>query len=305
MRRRFLPLSAAALALALLGGVPGASAAPAAPTPGALHTTRGASFSLAAKLTGDQEVRDPGGPAAGDGQGRAIALITVKGKRLVYALKWQGIRPPSAGHIHIGGAGRNGDVKIPLFTTAMPKTARSAAGRVTVGTKALKALAAHPGGFYVNLHTEEFPGGAVRGQLRHLKKKVNPLAVFTAGKLRALASGFQEIGEDGEPFAGDLDGYGVGFVQPRGGRADYSVAWLNIGSPTAAHVHQGGPGVNGRVRFPLFTQPVPENVFALGGTVGGLDPAGLKRIAANAPGFYLNLHNEEFPDGAVRGQLGH
>ncbi|MFP3992190.1 CHRD domain-containing protein [Streptomyces sp. E11-3] len=297
MRRRFLGLSATALALGLLGA---AGAAPATATP----PSKGGATSLVAALTGAQEVPGTDGAAVGDPDGKAVAQVKVKGSRVVFSLQWHGIKPPSAAHIHLGGKGENGDVKVPLFTSAMPKTVRAAAGQTTLEDAQLaKALTSEPGAFYVNLHTKEFPGGAVRGQLHRSAQHINPLAIIKAGKLRALASGFQEFSEDGRPLVGDLDGFGVNFIQPRHGKVHYSLAWLNIGAPAAAHVHEGKIGVNGKVRFPLFTEPIPKNVFAVSGVVGKLDPAGLKHIAANSENFYFNLHNKEFPDGAIRGQL--
>ncbi|MDK1472602.1 CHRD domain-containing protein [Streptomyces sp. 549] len=311
MRRRFLALSAAALALGLLGTSPasahtshGSSTVPTTTT--TTKPAKGKSVSLAAVLTGAQEVSEDGKRGAGDPDGKAIALVNVKGDRVTFALKWKGIEAPAAGHIHIGGLGKNGDVAVPLFGTPMPKTVRAAAGHVSVeDAKIAKAIIAKPHGFYVNLHNKKFPDGAVRGQLKPIKKAINPLEIIKAGKLRALASGFQEISSEGVPLAGDLDGFGIGFVDPRHNKAHYSLAWVNIGAPQAAHVHEGGFGKNGDVRFPLFTTPIPENIFAVSGVVNKLNPAGLKHIAANANGFYLNVHNKEFPDGAVRGQLSH
>ncbi|MBB1244294.1 CHRD domain-containing protein [Streptomyces durbertensis] len=322
MRRRIWALPAMALALGLLGTpataapthtpakAPGAVAGQASTGQLAAHPGhqrgKGKSLAFAAVLTGDQEISDKGRRGAGDRDGEAVIVMKVKGNKLVFALKWRGIKAPSAGHIHIGGAGRNGDVKVPLFGTAMPRTARAAAGHVKLDNAAIaQAIGKNPGGFYVNIHNKEFPGGAVRGQLRHLGKAVNPLDIIKAGKLRAFASGFQEVSDNGLPLAGDLDGFGVAFVDPRHDRAHYSVAWLNIGTPQAAHIHEGGAGRNGKVRFPLFTEPVPSNVFALSGVVHKLNPAGLKHIAGNSRNFYFNLHNKEFPGGAIRGQLHH
>jgi hypothetical protein len=37
--------------------------------------------------------------------------------------------------------------------------------------------------------------------------------------------------------------------------------------------------------------------------VKGVDSALARRIANNPQRFYVNIHNEKFPDGAIRGQL--
>ncbi|MFJ3772089.1 CHRD domain-containing protein [Streptomyces sp. NPDC090075] len=260
--------------------------------------------SLIAQLSGDQEVPVKGGPAVGDPDGRAVALVKVKGDRITFALSWNGIDRPTLGHIHEGAVGTDGDVKVGLFTTQMPSTVQSAAGQTSVTDAALaRRLRTDPADFYVNLHTAQFPGGAVRGQLRPLAKPVNPLSIIRGGKLRALADGGQEVPTADPKRVGDPDGHAITFLYPENGRVGYSLAWVNIGAPLAGHIHQGTTGHNGDVRIPLFVTPVPQNIFAISGTAAVQDPSVLTQIKKNPTGFYSNLHTAEFPDGAVRGQL--
>ncbi|MEU6355910.1 CHRD domain-containing protein, partial [Streptomyces sp. NPDC047072] len=236
------------------------------------------------------------------------SATVVKGDRVTFSLTWNGIARPTLGHIHEGAAGTNGDVKVGLFTTAMPSTVQSAAGQTEVTDAALaKRLRTDPAGFYVNLHTKEFPGGAVRGQLKPLAKPVNPLSIIRGGSLRALADGGQEVPTKDPKRVGDPDGHAITFLYPGAGRGriGYSLAWVNIGAPLAGHIHQGTLGRNGDVKVPLFVTPVPANIFAVSGTAEVPDPAVVRQIEKNPTGFYSNLHTEEFPDGAVRGQLFH
>ncbi|MGW3459250.1 CHRD domain-containing protein [Streptomyces olivaceoviridis] len=270
----------------------------------ASHPARGASFSLAANLTGGQEVPVKGGPAVGDKDGSARAVVQVKGDRVTFALTWSGIAAPTLGHIHQGRSGVNGDVKLALFTTSMPTTVTSAAGQVTVRDAGLaRRLRQDPSGFYINLHSKEFPGGAVRGQLQRVREQVNPLGIIQGGALQALSDGEQEIPKDKASKVGDPDGHAVTFLNAEGSRVDYSMAWLNIGTPTFGHIHEGAPGKNGEVRFPLFATPVPAGIFAVAGTLNGQDPELVERVRNNPGAYYANLHTAEFPDGAVRGQL--
>src|SRR2546421_2946989 len=126
---------------------------------------------LEAHLDGRQEVPVPGKPPVGDPKGSATGLIRVQGNRVTFAFSWKGISAPTLGHIHQGVAGTNGDVKVPLFATAMPDNITAAAGVLTVSDPAIAdALRANPTGLYLNLHTKELPGGAGRGQLT----KVHP-----------------------------------------------------------------------------------------------------------------------------------
>ena len=82
-----------------------------------------------------------------------------------YTLAWSGVSP-TLGHIHRGVAGVNGPVVVPFFLTAVPTSIFALAGTVPDLDPALaREIRATPGNFYVNLHTVEFPTGAVRGQL--------------------------------------------------------------------------------------------------------------------------------------------
>lgn len=133
---------------------------------GALSDGRGAAF-FAASMNGANEVPVPGGPAVGDRDGVALEFVKVKGDVVSFAVKWRGTDRPSALHIHQGGRGVNGGIKVD-FTKELGGggSGRTASGSVRVADRAvLEALKADPTGFYANLHTKEFPGGAVRGQL--------------------------------------------------------------------------------------------------------------------------------------------
>ena len=265
---------------------------------------KGPSTFLAAELSGDQEVPTPNGPAVGDQDGKATALVEIKGDRIIFALQWKGIAAPTLGHIHEGQAGVNGGVKVPLFATAMPATVSATAGTLSVtDAKLAQDIRTNPAGFYVNLHTAEFPGGAVRGQLKPVGKRINPLQIVHGGKLRALASGAQEVPPADGKAVGDPDGFAVAFLQPKDNAISYSLAWVNIGAPTLGHLHQGQFGQNGPVKVNLFTTAIPQNIFAVSGTVNDVDPAIINEIHSDPTGFYANLHSEEFPGGAVRGQL--
>lgn len=121
---------------------------------------------LAASLRGAGEVPVAGGPAVGDKDGAAIEFIKVKGDKVSVAVKWAGTGKPTALHIHQGVRGTNGGIKVD-FTELLKKGRHSTvSGTVKVKDKALlDQLKADPNSFYANLHTAEFPGGAVRGQL--------------------------------------------------------------------------------------------------------------------------------------------
>lgn len=74
----------------------------------------------------------------------------------------------------------------------------------------------------------------------------------------------------------------------------------NIIPATAAHIHKGAPGEAGPVVVPL---PTPYDGYTQGCMHVSKDTA--HAIHDNPWQYYVNVHNEEYPDGAVRGQLGY
>ena len=102
--------------------------------------------------------------------------------------------------------------------------------------------------------------------------------------------------------AGDADGFGYARVTifPETSELCYSLSVARIGTPTAAHIHEGTAGVAGRVVVPLAA-PIPDGLVR--GCVS-VDRTLLNAIMAAPSNYYVNVHNAEFPDGAARGQLG-
>ncbi|MEY9963548.1 hypothetical protein ABIA33_001581 [Streptacidiphilus sp. MAP12-16] len=170
---------------AAMSGMSGMSAMPAAAT--VTPDTSGTAVYLAASLIGRNEVPVAGKPKVGDPDGRAVELLRIQGNQVSFALSWKGIAAPTEAHVHLGAKGVNGKVEIALFATALPGSLNSVTGTVTVADRALLAsLRSDPGAFYANIHTAEFPGGAVRGQLHRLTHSVeiSPSSVSEASVVR-------------------------------------------------------------------------------------------------------------------------
>lgn len=98
----------------------------------------------------------------GDPDGTGTAKIKVEASKgeLCYTLTWHKIGPPIASHIHKGKKGTSGPILIPLFAG----TAKHS-GCVKASKSLLGKIAKNPRGYYVNVHTKRFPGGAIRAQL--------------------------------------------------------------------------------------------------------------------------------------------
>jgi hypothetical protein len=70
------------------------------------------------------------------------------------------------GHIHVGAAGVNGGIVVALFEGGSnDRKLILQAARLDITEDVATRICGDPAGFYVNYHTTEFPGGAIRGQL--------------------------------------------------------------------------------------------------------------------------------------------
>ena len=112
---------------------------------------------LTAELTGEKEVPGPGDP---DGSGNAI--IEVYRRQVFFTLTVENIAPANAAHIHLGLFDEAGPV---VATLDPPPTEGSSSACVDIPRALSKELREHPRRYYVNVHNEEFPDGAIRGQL--------------------------------------------------------------------------------------------------------------------------------------------
>ncbi len=127
-------------------------------------------------------------------------------------------------------------------------------------------------------------------------------------KRQARLNGANEVpgpgDEEGSPGADGLPGKGKAEIRIKKGanRLCFKVKWENIAQPSAGHIHTGTATVAGPVAVTLFSQTVTAGNEAEG-CVEGLDPALLQNIKKNPKDYYVNLHNSEFPNGAIRGQL--
>jgi hypothetical protein len=126
----------------------------------------GAAVRLDAKMNGPNEFPDLGDP---DGSGVARVRVNVKTQRVCYAISVTDIVLPAVGaHIHRGVAGVAGPVKVALNNPAEVGTSGvglSFGCEKGVSKTLLRRIRNNPQRFYVNVHTTDYPAGAVRGQL--------------------------------------------------------------------------------------------------------------------------------------------
>ncbi len=95
-------------------------------------------------------------------------------------------------------------------------------------------------------------------------------------------------------------GFAVVSLDPATGTVTFTLLGVNIATPTASHIHRGPAGVAAPVVIP-FNIPFVNGVSS--GTVTGVSTSLINDLIANPAGFYVNIHNADFPGGAIRGQL--
>jgi CHRD domain len=240
-------------------------------------TSGGQAFQVA--LTGEAEA------PAGDpvGTGTATFRFRAGQGQVCYRLAALNLPAAVAAHIHRGAAGSAGSVVIPLQT---PNAAGASSGCASASRTLVGSILADPGSFYANVHTTEFPAGAIRGQL-------TGTSTVSFGWVVAV-----DLKGSTEPNA---TGTAVVRIRKDAGMVCYRLHAANVTLPTvAAHIHRGAATVSGPVVVP-FTAPGAD------GNSSGCTTAAaplIDEIIGNPSGFYVNVHTKEHPAGAMRAQLG-
>jgi CHRD domain-containing protein len=98
-----------------------------------------------------------------DGTGSAQITLNVGHATVCWATTVANITlPATASHIHEAPVGRAGPIVVPL---SAPDASGHASGCTTADPELIQAIVDHPEEYYVNVHTTDFPAGAIRGQL--------------------------------------------------------------------------------------------------------------------------------------------
>jgi uncharacterized protein (TIGR03437 family) len=225
-------------------------------------------------------------------------------------------------HIHSGAAGANGPVLIDTGITSGAPLEVSTTGRITAqaqtlstntaGLEAVNGVLTNPSGYYVNMHTADFPGGVIRGQLQQAdmvvlggimspQNEVPPIEGLAASAVGTIVA-LRTRDASGTPTSGLVifDANYRGFTEGT--------------SFTGFHIHSGPAGVNAPVTINTGIGAGPNSVAAA--------PAGanlhyevevpmgaaaavqtLQGLFTNPGDFYINLHTVVNPGGAIRSQL--
>jgi hypothetical protein len=131
--------------------------------------------SFKAKLSGSEVVP----PVKTMAKGESLFQLSKDGNELTYKLTVADIENVTAAHIHDGKLGKNGPPIVNLFTA--PKKEGKFSGALSEGTITAKDLIGElkgklfshfiqmieDGHAYVNVHTDRYPDGEIRGQIRY------------------------------------------------------------------------------------------------------------------------------------------
>ena len=122
-------------------------------------TAQAEELHLHANLVGGHEL------GGGDDNGTGTVAIQLRSNTEVCAsIIVSKINTPVAAHIHQGFAAANGPI---VVTLATPNAGNPGGSFVCaeIPSSLGQEIRKNPSGFYVNIHTQDFGGGAIRGQL--------------------------------------------------------------------------------------------------------------------------------------------
>jgi len=238
---------------------------------------------LSVTLSGSQEVP----PVATAATGTANLAVNFATGGIFGDMDFSGLSSNStASHIHLGAAGVNGDIIIPLTGGAGGTSGEWIVPDGAVLT-ADQLVAFMNDQLYANIHSANFLGGEIRGQM-----------TFPDIELKEELTGAQEV----SAVATSATGIADFFVNISTGEITGTVTFSGLSSnSTASHIHLGAVGVNGSIIIPLAgggggtsgTWSVPPGTF--------LTAAWLTALSSNQ--LYVNVHSANFGSGEIRSQL--
>jgi len=244
-----------------------------------------------AHLRGGNEVHLP--PTTASGTIEAI----LNGNSLEVSGAFTGLTSPVAteigggAHIHIGYAGEDGGVVIPLDvsldTDMMGGTFEAQENTFELDPEQIEALEERR--YYINIHTEIFPAGEIRGQLVPAADQV----------LRVNLTGNNET----PPIL--TSAHGALVVELNDDEITLSGSFSHLSSAyTASHIHLGFAGQAGGVEIGLdatLSDDELSGVYEAVNNTYTLTETQIEMLHNRE--LYVNIHSENHPPGEIRGQI--
>ena len=124
-------------------------------------------------LTGSEEVPPVQTNATGTAE---ISAFDISSDSISYGINATNIPGVTAGHTHLGKQGENGPIVVTFFNYSIPKPIDEVMEGGTITADRLEgplkgkplselAVAGANGSLYINIHTEQYPNGEIRGQI--------------------------------------------------------------------------------------------------------------------------------------------
>lgn len=251
---------------------------------------------LRATINAAQEVPTNASTATGS----AIMLYDVRANTFDLVISISGMtNTATASHIHEAASGVNGSVVTNLGADAVytrsGSTLTATFRSVTHGGDKLKLI---QGGTYFNIHSAQFPGGEVRGQLI-----ATPVRLIANLDVAQEAAAFPALN-----FAA-VNNFGgaVALYDPTANTITLRHSLFNYSSTfTNSHIHTGGPGASGPVNTQLGASPTAGAYNSTNGYIAGAHdavPYAGNPIELLTGLNYINYHSQAFAGGQLRGQL--
>jgi len=199
-------------------------------------------------------------------------------------------------HIHLGFAGQLGPVAIPLNLTidADGKGALVEAANNNFTLDADQLTAIYKDSLYVNVHSEAFRGGELRGQISR----------FNVATFRGQLTGMQEL-----PAVNVNSSGRVHVTLDENNMMRVSGSFDNLSSDLATdiaggiHIHIGTSGLNGPVEYLLNpTLDATNRNAVINPDSNSFDVSGRVDELFDRE-MYVNIHSENFRSGELRGQI--
>jgi hypothetical protein len=274
---------------------------------GSLAASQAVSTPFIAHLTGANELTatSPTGDPDGAGAASVTFDLAAGAETVCWDLSYSNLTgTPIAAHIHRGAAGVGlGAIVIGFtpFTTLGATSASSCRALTAPEILVANEIIASPAGFYVNVHTTDFTGGAIRGQLAagpppagetHMLPA--PLRAYDS-RLPAGAAKIAPLQTRTISLANGKDAAGTSFIAVPPG-ATSAIVTLTVTETTVDA--SGGGGFLTMYNAALGTQPATSSINWAGvnqnvavTTQVAVDAAGEVKVAdgANATHFVIDV----------------
>lgn len=235
-------------------------------------------------LSGAQEV--PPNASAATGFGRVT--LNAAETQITVSLNYNNLGTnQTLTHIHRGAVGVNGPILFDLDPAPPQGGTSGTFTALTFSVTPAQVADLKAGLWYFNVHSTNFPGGEIRGQIT-----VNSPFIGTLNSQQEVPTN-----------ASTATGFGRVNLNSTETQIIATLEFSGLGSnQTAAHIHGASlPGVNSGVLFNFGATNQTSGSFV--DLFFNVTPTQVQQLKQGL--FYFNVHTTVFPGGEIRGQIKH